>query len=78
MDGNSEGSTVLASNDPMVEELIRAIRRGDVEALSVLLRENEGLALRRIHGRRGSTHTALHIATDWPAYVAAGPQIVRP
>lgn len=72
-----EGSVLLTSDDPTAVELVRAIRTGDVGALDVLLRENEGLASRRIHGRSGSTHTALHIVTDWPGYFAAGPEIVQ-
>jgi uncharacterized protein len=70
---------MLNRESPIAGELKRAIQRGDLAALRRLLEDHEGLAVQRIEGRRsdGSSHTALHIATDWPGYFPRGPEAVR-
>ncbi len=56
---------MLPSDDPRVLSLTQAVHAGDVEAADVLLRQYPELATDR-HGDAQLSHTALHIATDWP------------
>jgi uncharacterized protein len=70
---------MLSRDSPIAGELTRAIQQGDLVALLQLLDDHEGLAAQRIERRRrdGSSHTTLHVATDWPGYFPSGPEVVR-
>ena len=71
------GTTItLQGGDPVAVQLVLAIRGGDVGAVERLLADEPRLARARITDRGGSK-TPLHVATDWPGYFPAGPQIVR-
>jgi len=65
---------MMRKDEPLARAAIDAIRRGDVEALTRLLRENPGLANVRIGGEPNACHademsrTLLHVATDWPGH----------
>lgn len=54
----------LLKDDPLAQEVTRAIQTGDTQALATLLSAHEGLATCRIATER----TLLHIATDWPGH----------
>lgn len=56
---------MLPIDDPLVQDLIRAVQAGEVEALVALLGQHPELATER-HGDADHSRTALHIATDWP------------
>jgi hypothetical protein len=47
---------------PLAVAAVEAIRRGNLEALMRLLRDNPSLATARI----GNSRTLLHVSTDWP------------
>jgi hypothetical protein len=53
----------LDGSDALAVAVGDAIRKGDVELLGRLFRENPGLATARIGPR-----TLLHVATDWPGH----------
>ncbi len=57
---------VLSGQDPLTLDFARAIRAGDVDAVSALLSEHPTLATERF-GDSNESRTALNIATDWPA-----------
>lgn len=56
---------MLSSSDPRVTSLTEAVQVGNVEEVTVLLREHPELATER-HGDGYVSRTALHMATDWP------------
>jgi ankyrin repeat protein len=58
------------------DQLVAAIRVGDVEVVERLVSSDAGLASRSLGGRHG-TRTPLHVVADWPGYWPNGPQIVR-
>ena len=60
----------------MLDELLQAVRGGDVDAVRRLLSENPDLVTSRFEVR-GGTRTALHLVTDWPGYFPNGPEIVK-
>ncbi|HWT23399.1 MAG TPA: hypothetical protein VN213_07825, partial [Solirubrobacteraceae bacterium] len=63
------GVTTLDARDPLAVAAVRAIRRGDVDALGGLLDAHPGLATARVVERGGpaaGSRTFLHVATDWP------------
>jgi len=66
----------LRDDDPLAVGLVRAIRAGDVTALTQLLDQHSGLASARIQGPKVS-RTPLHVAADWPGYFPNAPQVVR-
>ena len=74
-----EGSAApltLPHGDPVADELTRAIRGGDQEALRRVLADRPELACARMIGRRGvegGWRTPLHVATDWPGYFPGAP-----
>ncbi|GAA5140714.1 hypothetical protein GCM10023340_01290 [Nocardioides marinquilinus] len=57
--------STLDPEDPTARVLIRALRTGDVEALTALLTDHPDLATVRI----GPERTLLHVATDWPGHL---------
>jgi len=64
------------TTDSRFNEVVAAIRAGDVTTLQRLLAEDPGLATMRLGGiARG--RTPLHVVADWPGYFPNGPQIVR-
>jgi uncharacterized protein len=63
-------------DDQPAAGLAIAIRTGDIAGVERLLAGYPGLAVEHFPGRGGGTRTALHLATDWPGYFPAGPQIV--
>src|SRR3954452_22968955 len=67
----------LQQDVPVAAALVDAIRSGDLPALRQLLADHPGLAAARIVGRDGCSRTPLHVATDWPGYFPAGPEVVR-
>ena len=58
------------------EELVDAIRRGDVADVERLVAADAALASSPLGGRHG-TRTPLHVATDWPGYFPNAPEIAR-
>ena len=72
-----EPGMVLRENDPLAIELIEAIHSGNLESLQRLLTEHPGLARARITGKKESSNTPLHAASDWPGYFPNGPAVVR-
>jgi hypothetical protein len=67
----------LRENDPLAIELIEAIHSGSLESLQRLLTDHPGLARARITGKKESSSTPLHAASDWPGYFSNGPAVVR-
>lgn len=68
---------MIKESDPLAVELVRCIHGGDLDTLQILLARNPGLAVTRIEGNKGGSHTALHVATDWPGFFPNGPAVVR-
>jgi len=58
------------------DELVVAIRLGDVEWVERLVAADAGLACAPLGGTHG-TRTPLHVVADWPGYFPNGPQIAR-
>ena len=56
-----------------MEEAVKAIQEGDLEALSRILAERPGLVHERVDGPR----TLLHVATDWPGHFPNAAATVR-
>jgi uncharacterized protein len=69
----SVGSAIIVV---VTDELVMAVRGGDVDAVRRLLSESPDLARARFEAR-GGTRTALHLVTDWPGYFPNGPAIVK-
>jgi ankyrin repeat protein len=53
--------------DPHVEAAVRAVRSGDVTALSAALNDEPQLVSGPVAGHRG--RSLLHVATDWPGHL---------
>src|SRR5271170_7859962 len=66
----------LDTDGSLVADVVTAIRGGDLETLSRLLRDNPGLAASSLGGIADG-RTPLHVVADWPGYFPNGPQIVR-
>ncbi|MEU1331001.1 ankyrin repeat domain-containing protein [Streptomyces sp. NPDC005865] len=69
---------VLDAGDPVAVAVTGAIRSGDVGGLRRLLVAHPGLAvtgIRRV-GEAAGTRSLLHIATDWPGHIPAGPEVI--
>lgn len=58
------------------DELVAAIRKGDVGAVQHLVASNPALASSPLGGRYGAP-TALHVTTDWPGYFPNAPEVAR-
>ena len=58
------------------DELVVAIRVGDVDRVERLVASVADLASTPLGGSHG-TRTPLHVVADWPGYFPNGPQIVR-
>jgi uncharacterized protein len=60
--------------EPLAVAVTEAIRSGDLAALRRLLAEHPELATARIGGDEpaGTSHTLLHVATDWPGHFPNG------
>ena len=56
----------LDCDSPLAVAAVSAVRRGDVEGLNRLLRENPGLSTARLGNAGRGSRTLLHIVTDWP------------
>jgi len=59
----------LETDDPLAVSVVKAIQKGDLEALQKLLESNPSLAKARLSSSKdgkGMCRTLLHIATDWP------------
>ncbi|MFF8656986.1 ankyrin repeat domain-containing protein [Streptomyces huasconensis] len=69
---------VLDADDPRAVAVTAAIRSGDVPALRKLLGAHPGLAASwiRREGEAAGTRSLLHIATDWPGHLPAGPEVI--
>jgi ankyrin repeat protein len=67
---------ILSSDDVLAVALVRAIRGGDIDALTRLLDEHPELASVKLRRNKG-THTPLHVAADWPGYFPNGPAVVN-
>jgi uncharacterized protein len=64
---------IVRPDEPLAVAVVQAIQGGDVDELTRLLDENEGLATARIRedrdcGGDGVERTLLHVATDWPGH----------
>ena len=69
---------ILQTDDPLARATVTAIQTGDVDGLSRLLADNEGLAKIRLgEPTRGETRTLLHVAADWPGHFPNGAAVVR-
>ncbi len=68
----------LSTEDPTARAAVRAIRAGDLDALKTLLTEHPGLATARLgdDDPAGTSHTMLHVVTDWPGHFPDGPATV--
>jgi ankyrin repeat protein len=66
----------LRSDDPLAGEVIRAIKRGDLDSLQRILAANPGLPAARIGDPRGSK-ALLHVVTDWPGFFPNGPVVTK-
>jgi ankyrin repeat protein len=64
------------TTDGEFNDVIAAIRAGDVATLQGLLADNPGLAASKLGGI-AKGRTPLHVVADWPGYFPNGPQIVR-
>ncbi len=58
------------------EQLVAAIRTGDLESVQRLLAAHPEMASAPLGGRHG-TRTPLHVVADWPGYFPNGPAVVR-
>jgi ankyrin repeat protein len=63
--------------DPLAQEIVSAIRGGDVATVQRLVGAQPDLASARITGRKGGSRTLLHVAADWPGQFPNAPEIVR-
>lgn len=75
--GEQETSKRIPGDDQVAAQLRSAVRAGDVEAITRLLRNDPALAAARFGSKDSGTTTPLHLVTDWPGYFPNGPQIVR-
>ena len=62
--------------DSECNDVIAAIRAGDLATLQRLLADNPGLAVSRLGGV-AKGRTPLHVVADWPGYFPNGPKVVR-
>jgi ankyrin repeat protein len=67
---------MVAIDDGVAQEAIRAIRAGNVQALAALLGANPELPRQGLDDGR-STRTLLHVLTDWPGRAPNGREVVR-
>src|SRR5690242_17697085 len=77
--GPSGPPLTLPYGDPVANELISGIHRGDLDGLRSLLAARPELASVRMIGRKGlegGWRTPLHAAADWPGYFPAAPAAV--
>src|SRR5690242_21104627 len=77
--GPSGPPLTLPYGDPVANELISGIHRGDLDGLRSLLAARPELASVRMIGRKGPEggwRTPLHAATDWPGYFPSAPDAV--
>jgi len=68
---------MLRESEPLVVEVIEAVRQGDGASVGRLLDANPGLAAEYIQCADGSARTLLHVVTDWPGFPPNGPDIAR-
>jgi uncharacterized protein len=61
----------IGENEPLARAVTETIKKGDVEALKRLLRENPELGSASV-----GTRTLLHLATDWPGHFPNGAAVV--
>ena len=74
-----QATLTLPHGDQIAAQLSVAIRGGALEDVRQLLAERPELAGVRMIGRRGvegGWRTPLHVATDWPGYFPAAPDVV--
>jgi hypothetical protein len=64
------------SEMPAADELVVAIRLGDVDRVERLVASDASLAASPLGGTHG-TRTPLHVVSDWPGYWPNGPDVVR-
>lgn len=74
---DQEPGKLIPGDDPLSVQLHLAVRAGDVDAVTELLRTDPALATARLGSLEGGTGTPLHLVTDWPGYFPNGPQIAR-
>jgi ankyrin repeat protein len=67
----------LTSDEPLAVSVTRALRVGDLDALSRLLDEHPDLASATILSDDGMARSMLHIATDWPGHFPNNAKSVR-
>jgi ankyrin repeat protein len=67
---------ILRKDDPLAQDVTRAIKAGDLDALQRMVTAHPGLSAARIKDPRGS-QVVLQIVTDWPGFFPNGPEVVR-
>ena len=72
----SECARYITADSPLAVSMAEGIRRGDLELVSRLLKQNDGIATVRV-GEANKSKTWLHVVTDWPGYFPNGPAVVR-
>jgi uncharacterized protein len=71
---------IVQTDDPLAIAAVRAIRKGDVEALRELLSDHPELATAALGSKdcnTGMTRSLLHVATDWPGHFPRGVETVN-
>jgi ankyrin repeat protein len=67
---------ILRRDDPLAQEVIGAIKEGDLNAIQRMVAAHPGLSAARIKDHRGSK-ALLHVVTDWPGFFPNGPAVVK-
>jgi hypothetical protein len=70
------GVDVTTPGPALAEELVAAIRGGDVDGVQRIVDDVPEIAIVPLGGRFTS-RTALHVAADWPGFFPEGPRVVR-
>src|SRR5262245_18525297 len=66
----------LPRYEPLARSLADAIHAGQVETVKELVLAHRGLASAGLVDEKGGSGTPLHVAADWPGFIANGPEVV--
>jgi hypothetical protein len=67
---------ILRTDDQLADEVIGAIKGGDLDSLQRMFVANPELPAARIKDNRGSK-ALLHVVTDWPGFFPSGPAVAK-